>query len=99
MSARAALEELDVAAVLAAFRDQSDKHGHTAESDAELPLAYFHNSLVSRAQQLDVILPGDRQQLEIGYRRAATLAALSIATMRRIRLEQACNTARPGGDQ
>lgn len=99
MSARAALEELDVAAVLAAFRDQSDKHGHTAESDAELPLAYFHNSLVSRAQQLDVILPGDRQQLEIAYRRAATLAALSIATMRRIRLEQACNTARPGGDQ
>jgi hypothetical protein len=83
----AALEELDLSAVLAALRDQEGK-GHTAASDLELGLAHFRNELVSRGQALDVILPGDRQNLDVGYRRAAKLAAMAIATMRRIRNEQ-----------
>lgn len=94
MSARSALEGLDISAVLAAFLEQSQKHGHTADSDADLSLAFFRNELISRAQMLDVILPGDRQRLDVGYSRAATIAAFALATMRRIRREQAtCNTA------
>lgn len=89
-----ALEELDISAVLAAFRGQAEQHGHTADSDADLPLGYFRNELVGRAQGLDVMLPGDRQNLTVAYARAARLAALAIATMRRIRREEAaCNTA------
>lgn len=89
MSARAALDELDINAVLAAFRDQEERYGHTAESDGELALGYFRGELISRAQALDVIFPGERQRLDVGYIRAAQLAALAIATMRRIRREQA----------
>jgi hypothetical protein len=93
MSTRAALGELDLSSVLAAFLEQSEKYGHTADSDAELPLAYFHEELVRRAQDVDVIRPGCRQNLEVAYLRAARLAALALATMRRIKREQAaCNT-------
>jgi hypothetical protein len=83
----AALETLNLSAVLAALRDQ-ESNGHTAASDAEVPLYYFRRSLVERSQELDVILPGDRQDLDVGYRRAAKIAALAIATMRRIQIEQ-----------
>lgn len=94
MSARSALEELDLSSVLAAFLEQSEQYGHTADSDVDRPLHHFRGELIRRAQDLDVILPGDRQRLDIGYKRAAQLAALAIATMRRIRREQAaCNTA------
>jgi hypothetical protein len=88
VSVRAVLDELDIAAVLIAFRDQEERYGHTAETDSELPLHFFRNELIGRAQELDVMLPGERQRLDIGYQRAARLAALAIATMRRIRREQ-----------
>jgi hypothetical protein len=90
-----ALEELDLTAALAAFRDQSETHGHTAERDAELRICHFADTARRLAAELaDVLLPGDRQSLPVAYRRAARLAAFTLATMRRIRLEQgpACNT-------
>ena len=97
MSAGAALGELDLASVLGAFLEQSEKYGHTADSDAEISLAHFRNELIAEAQALDVMLPGEKQRLDIGYRRAAKIAAFALATMRRIRREQArqaaCNTA------
>lgn len=82
-----ALETLNLSAVLAALRDQ-ESNGHTAESDGERALHYFRRELVDRAHALDVILPGDRQDLDVGYRRAAKIAAMAIATMRRIQIEQ-----------
>jgi hypothetical protein len=90
----AALDELDIAAALAAFRDQGETHGHTAEADADRSIAYFRGELIRRAQETDVALPGERQNLAVAYLRAAKLAAFAIAFMRRIRLEQrACNMA------
>lgn len=77
----------ELEAVIAAVADQEAK-GHTAESDGELPIAHFRCQLVGRAQDLDVALPGGNQNLDVAYRRAAKLAALAIATMRRIRHEQ-----------
>lgn len=89
-----ALEDLDLTAALAALRDQSEKHGHSAESDAELRICTFADTSRRLAAELaDVLLPGGRQNLPVAYRRAARLAAFSIATMRRIRHEEACNTA------
>jgi hypothetical protein len=84
----AALEELDLSAILAEFRNQ-EEHGHTAESDADRRILCFGEDLVRRSQELaDVLRPGDRQRLDVGYRRAARLAAYALATMRRIRIEQ-----------
>lgn len=82
-----ALETLNLSAVLSALRDQ-ESNGHNAATDAERALHYFRHELVARAQALDVILPGDRQDLAVGYRRAAKIAAMAIATMRRIQIEQ-----------
>jgi hypothetical protein len=86
-----ALTELDLTAVLATLREQ-EQRGHTTETDRELALGYFQGELVRRAQELDVLLPGERHDLDVGYRRAARLAALAIATMRRIRHEQQRST-------
>lgn len=89
MSVGAALEELDLSAVLAAFLAQSDKHGHTAESDADLPLDHFANELTRRAlEAADVTHCGGRQDLRVAYNRGARLAAIALSTMRRIRVEQ-----------
>lgn len=86
---RAALEELDLSAVLAAYLDQ-EKHGHTAESDADLPLDHFASELVSRSQCAgDVMRRGAGRNLPVAYNRAARLAAIALSTMRRIRHEQA----------
>lgn len=87
----AALEGgLDLTAVLSTLREQEQKYGHSAESDRELPLYHFANELTSRGVEAgDVLRPGDRQDLDVAYRRSARLAALAIATMRRIRFEQA----------
>lgn len=85
----AALEDLDLSAVLAALREAEDKYGHTAASDAKQSLEHFRDELRRRAGEAgDVILPGDRQNLDVGYRRAARLGALCLSTMRRIRAEQ-----------
>lgn len=85
---RAALEDLDLSATFAAFLEQQE-HGHTAESDAERKLACFGIDLVTRSAELrDVIVPGDRQNLDVAYRRAARLGAYALATMRRIRVEK-----------
>jgi hypothetical protein len=85
---RAALDDLDLTAVLAALRDQ-EGYGHTAETDAERPIRIFGEDLLHRSMELrDVLIPGDRQNLGAGYRRAARLAAYAIAAMRRIRHEQ-----------
>lgn len=84
-----ALEEIDLSAVLAEFRDQEEKHGHTAESDARIPPGVFGDRARQFAAQLaDVLLEGDRQNLDVAYRRAARLAAFALATQRRIRLER-----------
>lgn len=95
-----ALTEIDVTAALAALRDQ-ESHGHTPETDAERKLPCFGDDIVKRAIECrDVLIPGDRENLEVGYRRAARIAAYAIATMRRIRIEQRrrapCNM---GGEQ
>jgi hypothetical protein len=83
-----ALDDLDLTAVFAAFRDQ-EQHGHTAESDADRKLPCFGEDLIKRSIELrDVLIPGDRQNLDVGYRRAARLAAYAVAAMRRIRTEQ-----------
>lgn len=85
----AALEEIDLSAVLAALREQEEKHGHTAESDAELPLEHFAADNIKRSiEAADVARRGDRQNLAAAHRRYARLAALCISTMRRIRVEQ-----------
>lgn len=87
---RAALEDLDLSAVLAAYLEQDEKHGHTAETDAELPIDYFAGKLVSFAQDAaDAMRHGPHQNLGVGYRRCAREAALALSTMRRIRLEEA----------
>lgn len=84
----AALEDVHLSAVLAAFREQ-ESHGHTAASDADRNLLCFGDDLVRRANECrDVLFPGDHQNLPVAYRRAARLAAYAIATMRRIRFEQ-----------
>lgn len=84
----AALEEINFSAVMAAFRDQ-EAHGHTAATDTERPIACFGDDLLKRSMECrDVLAPGDRQNLDVGYRRAARLAAYALATMRRIRIEQ-----------
>lgn len=84
-----ALEELDLTAAIAAFRDQADTHGHTAESDAERKVQCFGEELVRRSFELrDVLIPGDRQNLPVAYRRAVRLIAFGLATARRIRIEQ-----------
>lgn len=84
-----ALEELDLTAALAALREQDEKHGHTAESDAEIPIGRFADNATRFSAELrDVMLPGDRQNLAVAYRRSARLAAFALATMRRIRVEQ-----------
>lgn len=84
-----ALEELDLSAVLAAFREQEEQHGHTAESDGELPIEHFAAELIKRSVEAgDVARRGERQNLAVAHRRCARAAAIALATMRRIRLEQ-----------
>lgn len=83
----AALEDLDLAAVMAALREQ-EAAGHTAETDAQTDIGCFRDQLIRRAKDLDLILPGDRRNLPVGYQRAARIGALALATMRRIRFEQ-----------
>jgi hypothetical protein len=94
VSARSALEELDFAAVLAELRNQEER-GHTAAADYERPLEIFADKAHVLANELgDVLRRGERQNLDVAYRRAARLAAFSLATMRRIqRARAACNTA------
>lgn len=88
MTARSALDELDLAAVFAELCNQ-ESNGHTAASDAESPLAGFADTARRLAGELgDVLRPGDRQELNVAYRRAARLAAFAIATQRRIRHDQ-----------
>lgn len=88
MSVRAALEEIDLSSVMAALLDQEEQ-GHTAESDAEEKLDHFASLLIRRSQEAsDVLREGGRQDLAVGYRRAARLAGVCLATMRRIRREQ-----------
>jgi maltooligosyltrehalose synthase len=82
-----ALDTIELSAVLAALREQ-EANGHTAETDAERDLYYFHRELLERARTTDVILRGDRRDLDVGYRRAAKVAAFAIAAMRRIKHEQ-----------
>lgn len=97
-----ALTELDLTAVLATLREQEGA-GHTAETDAELPLARFADVARRLSNELyDVLIPGGRQDLDVAYRRAARLAAFGISTARRIRTEQrqrACNTEQGSTDQ
>lgn len=84
----AALGELELAAIFAELRNQ-EHNGHTAESDAELAIATFGDTAVRFAGELrDVLRPGDRQNLDVAYRRAARVAAFAISTARRIRHEQ-----------
>jgi len=84
----AALDELDLSAALAAFREQ-ESHGHTAESDGEIPIGVFANKAARFSLELgDVLRDGDRQNLDVAYRRAARLAAFGLSIQRRIRREQ-----------
>jgi hypothetical protein len=92
VSARSALEELDFAALLAELRNQ-ETHGHTAETDLDRPIGFFADKAREFAVQLgDVVRPGERQNLEVAYRRAARLAAFGLSAMRRIKAERPCNT-------
>lgn len=79
----------DLEAVLAALDEQEGKHGHSAASDAERPIAHFASAIVQRSiEAADVMRPGTHQNLHVAYRRLARDAALAIAAMRRIRIEQ-----------
>lgn len=85
----AALDELDLSAVLSARLEQQDKYGHTPASDAELPVAFIVGKLTDMAQAArDPAMPGGQQDLDLSYRRCAKLGAMVLAAMVRIRLEQ-----------
>lgn len=85
----AALEGIDLATVLAELRNQ-EKNGHSAATDADLPIEHFGDTSRKLAGELrDVLIRGDRQRLDVALQRAARLAAFAISTQRRIRIEQA----------
>lgn len=85
----AALAQLDLSALLGAYLEQADKHGHTIESDRARPLDDFAPLLGRLAAELrDVMVRGDRRNLAVAYRRAARVGALALAVMARIRHEQ-----------
>lgn len=89
MSIGPALEQIDLTAALAAFREQEERYGHTAATDAERKIRCFGGELVLRAQEIrDQLEPGARQDLRVAYRRTVKLIAFALATARRIRTEQ-----------
>jgi hypothetical protein len=72
-------------AVVAARVEQIVRHGHAAEGDAMLPLGYLTGEALRRLQAgRDVIVHGDRQNLAVGRRRLAAVAALCLAEIDRI---------------
>ncbi len=72
--------------VLQARLDQVLVHGHTAQSDAGMPVRYFVGELLRRVQAL-----ADGEHFQQGHalqrRRAVKLAALSLALLQRLDLE------------
>lgn len=82
------LEETALREVLQARLDQVLVHGHTAESDAAMPVAYFTRELAERARALSEGVQFN-QALRVQRRRAVKLAALSLALLQRIDLELA----------
>lgn len=82
------LTETALREVLQARLDQVLVHGHTAESDAAMPVAYFTRELAERARALSEGVQF-KQALTIQRRRAVKLAALSLALLQRIDLELA----------
>lgn len=77
------LEETALREVLQARLDQVLVHGHTAEADARMPLAYFTRELADRARS---IAEGQQfhQALHVQRRRTVKLAALSLALLQRL---------------
>jgi hypothetical protein len=81
---------VELADAIAAYLEQRDRHGHTPEADAERPIGRMGRLLYEHATLVrDTIETGPHQNLSVGYRRAARLAALAIATMQRIKAEEA----------
>ncbi len=79
-----------VAELLATMAEQARVHGHTPESDEELPVLHLAELVRSHAQYArDVCIPGDHENLPVGYKRAMRVAALALALARRIKTEQA----------
>lgn len=80
------LTETALRDVLQARLDQVLVHGHTAEKDAGLPIAYFTRELADRARS---IAEGQQfnQPRAIQRRRTIKLAALALALLQRLDLE------------
>jgi hypothetical protein len=81
---QAALED-----VCTARADQISKHGHTPESDAQLPVRQLAAEVHDRAQGVLDELTGNPapDRLAIAYRRMIRTAAVAIAAAERINLE------------
>ena len=85
------LEDAALREVLQARLDQVLVHGHTAETDANMPVRYFVGELLRRVQAL-----ADGEHFQQGHatqrRRAIKLAALSLALLQRLDFEAAKET-------
>ena len=77
------LEETALREVLQARLDQVLVHGHTAESDAAMPVSYFISELGKRVGALSEGVQFN-QALRVQRRRTVKLAALSLALLQRI---------------
>ncbi len=69
--------------VVAARAEQIERHGHTAESDATLPLRFFTSELLRGAIGMQETVQFN-QKAEVLRRRAVKQAALCLALIDRI---------------
>lgn len=84
---RAAVTSPAVRAVLETRIEQIVKHGHTAESDACLPLGILPREAKDRLIMGMDCLHGDRRNLPIARRRFARAAALILASIEQLDLQ------------
>lgn len=77
-------------AVMEVRIDQIARHGHGTVSDGGLPLPWLPGRAIEYLTAgRDLTHPGDKQNLAVAKRRLAIAAALCLAAMDRIEIEQA----------
>jgi hypothetical protein len=86
-------------AVLEMRIEQIVKHGHTAEADRMRPAGMLIKEAKERAQLASDVLWGERQNLKVCRRRAATAAALLLAFIDRLDFEMELHPKQPEGDE
>lgn len=69
--------------VMAARREQVERHGHTAAADAAMPVAYFTAELLNRARGLHEGVQFNKGH-DLARRRLVKLAALALALADRL---------------